>query len=240
LSPRFFVDAPLAANTTLALPGAVAHHATRVLRLCAGDAVTLFDGRGGEYAATIESVQRDGVVVTVGAFDAVEREAPSSVTLAQAVIAADPMDWALRKAVELGAAALVPIVAARSNLPRDGERVEKRLAHWRQIAIAACEQCGRNRIPPVAAPVALTEWIDAARDAALLVPNAPRSLARLAREAHLQAVLVGPEGGFTDAELGRADRRGIARVHVGPRILRAETAAAAALATIAAVAGDAA
>jgi 16S rRNA (uracil1498-N3)-methyltransferase len=142
-------------------------------------------------------------------------------------------------AVELGAAAIGPIVAARSNAS-GGARNDKRLAHWRQIAIAACEQCGRNRIPPVEAPLALAEWLSRAKAGVVLAPGASRSLAALARERAVDSVLVGPEGGFTDAELALADRNGVARAHLGARILRAETAAAAALATINAVAVDAA
>ncbi len=243
MSPRFFVEAPLAVGTTTELPAAVAHHAVRVLRLAAGDAITLFDGSGGEFAATIASLERDRVAVAIASFDAVEREATRAVALVQAVIAADSMDWAVRKAIELGAAGIVPVIAARSNLPRNGERVEKRLAHWRQIAIAACEQCGRNRIPPIDAPVPFAQWVEREVNGerrAVLAPDASRSLASVARESGVDAVVVGPEGGFTDAELALADRHGTVRVHLGPRILRAETAAAAALATIAAVAGDAA
>jgi 16S rRNA (uracil1498-N3)-methyltransferase len=193
VNPRFFVDAAIAADTTIALPAAVAHHATRVLRLVAGDSITLFDGSGGEFAATIASVDRDRVTIDVGAFDAVEREAPIAVTLAQAIIATDPMDWAVRKAIELGVAAIVPIIAARSNLTRSGERIDKRVAHWRQIAIAACEQCGRNRVPPIDAPAPLSQWLAHAskqQRIALLAPGAAGSLAAMARERGVDAVVV--------------------------------------------------
>jgi 16S rRNA (uracil1498-N3)-methyltransferase len=232
VNPRFFVDAPLAANSTLVLPSAVAHHATRVLRLQAGDAITLFDGTGGEHAATIAGIERDRVTVAIGSFDAIEREFPRAVTLVQAVIAADPMDWAVRKAVELGAAAIMPVITARTNAPR----ADTRLAHWRQIAVAACEQCGRNRIPPIAAPLALAHWLESHGDAhaAILAPGASRSLASVAHT--IEAVIVGPEGGFDESELALADRRGVVRTRLGPRILRAETAAVAALATIEGVA----
>jgi len=241
-APRFFVDVPLAAGATVTLPATVAHHASRVLRLGAGDAITLFDGTGGEYAGAIAAIDRDRVDVAIASFADVEREPPRPVTLVQAIIAADPMDWAIRKAVELGAARIAPVIAARSNVARGGDRLDKRLAHWRQIAVSACEQCGRNRVPPVDAPLPLELWLE--RDAhaqcrAMLAPGASRSLARVARESSVEAVIVGPEGGFTDAELALADRCGIVRAHLGPRTLRAETAAAAALATIAAVAGDA-
>jgi 16S rRNA (uracil1498-N3)-methyltransferase len=242
VNPRFFVAVPLSAGATVSLPAAVAHHATRVLRLAAGDAVTLFDGNGGEYEGAIARADRDRVDVAIAGFVDVEREAPRPVTLAQAIIATDPMDWAIRKAVELGAARIVPLVAARSNVARAGERLDKRLAHWRQIAVAACEQCGRNRVPAIDAPIPFADWLE--RDdpgcRAMLAPRASRSLANLARESSVDAVIVGPEGGFDAGELALADRCGVARVHLGPRTLRAETAAAAALATIAAIGGDAA
>jgi 16S rRNA (uracil1498-N3)-methyltransferase len=150
------------------------------------------------------------------------------------------MDWVVRKAVELGAAAIAPVIAARSNAP-GGSRAERRLAHWRSIAIAACEQCGRNRIPPIAQSQPLLQWLDACNGrepAAMLAPGAAHSLAALARERDLRYVVVGPEGGFTESELALADRHGIARAHLGSRTLRSETAAAAALATIEAVAGE--
>ena len=241
MSARFFVDVPLAAGVTLSLPHAVAHHAVRVLRLSRGDAITLFDGRGGEWRATIASVGRDRVDVDIGNHDDVERESGCRVTLVQAIVAADAMDWAVRKAVELGAAAIVPVVAARTNLPRSEGRLDKRLAHWRQIAVAACEQCGRNRIPTVDEPRPIAGWLEreAGADVAMLAPGATRSLAAVARQSAPRAIVVGPEGGFNDAELALADRRGVVSAHLGGRVLRSETAVAAALATIAAVAGDA-
>ncbi len=225
----------------MALPDAVAHHATRVLRLPASAKVTLFSGDGGEYSATLMRIDKRGAAVRIVSFDPVERESPLAPTLVLAVIAADAMDFAVRKAVELGVAAIVPVVAARSQ-GAGAEKAEKRLAHWRQIAIAACEQCGRNRIPPIAVALPLHEWL-AARDragakAAMLVPGASHSLAALASDPMLREVLVGPEGGFTDDEVDHALAAGVLPAHLGPRVLRAETAALAALATLDALRGD--
>jgi 16S rRNA (uracil1498-N3)-methyltransferase len=220
------------------LPDSVAHHATRVLRLAEGAAVTLFSGDGGEYAATLVRIDKRGATARIEAFDAVEREASLAPTLVMAVIATDPMDFAMRKAVELGAAAIVPVIAARSQ-GAGAQKADQRLAHWRQIAVAACEQCGRNRVPPVHAVLPLREWV-AARDpvgakAAMLVPGAVQSLAALAHDPALREVIVGPEGGFTDDEVANMLAAGLLPAHLGTRVLRAETAALAALATLNAV-----
>ncbi|MEO6928057.1 MAG: 16S rRNA (uracil(1498)-N(3))-methyltransferase [Casimicrobiaceae bacterium] len=239
-APRFCVaQIGLAEGAEVALPDAAAHHAARVLRLAVGDAVTLFDGRGGEYAALLLQVDKRGVRARIDHFDPVERETPHAPILAMSVIATDTMDIALRKAVELGVASIEPVAAARSQGSAGGERAIRRVAHWRQIAQAACEQCGRNRIPPVADIVGLDAWLaNVADGAVMLLPAAPRSLAALASERAPRALLVGPEGGFTAGEQQLGECRGVAIAHIGPRVLRAETAAIAALAIVAAVGGD--
>jgi 16S rRNA (uracil1498-N3)-methyltransferase len=243
LTPRIFVgdgETPVpGADQTLA--EAPARHVAQALRMRVGDRLALFTGAGGEYAATIAAIDRRGVIVRVERHDPIERESPAPVTLGQSVIAADMMDFTLRKAVELGVAAIVPVLCARSQrLP--AERAERRSAHWRQVVIAACEQCGRNRVPPVMPLAAFSDWIgsvDAAHVTAILVAEAERSLAGFLAAATPTTIIVGPEGGFTPAEIGRARERGATPVHVGARVLRAETAALVALATINALAGDA-
>jgi 16S rRNA (uracil1498-N3)-methyltransferase len=243
-APRFFVSTPLAhvaRGGEVALPGAVGHHAARVLRLSAGSRIVLFDGRGGEYVATLTRLDKRGAFASLDAHVAVERESPVAVTLAQGVLAADAMDYAVRKAVELGAAAIVPILGERSQRGAS-DRNERRRAHWQAIAIAACEQCGRNRVPPVASPVGLATFVEHALAGGIVAiadPEATRSLASLAASTPPAAVAIGPEGGFTQAELHDAKQRGASVVHLGPRVLRAETAAVAALAMLSAVAGDA-
>ena len=241
MAPRFFVgDLALAEGAEAELPQAAAHHATRVLRLATGDAITLFDGRGGEYVARLLHIDKRGARVGIGHFSAIERELGVAVTLAMSVIATDPMDIAVRKAVELGVARIEPVVAARSQGSAGGERSARRVEHWRQIAQAACEQCGRNRIPPVVDAVPLDDWLAAAGpDDAILAPQALQSLAQRAAAKVPRAILVGPEGGFTDHEIATAQQRGMAQVRMGTRVLRAETAALAALAIIGAIAGDA-
>jgi 16S rRNA (uracil1498-N3)-methyltransferase len=241
-APRIFIGDPLPHAPTgrdFELPQAAARHVALALRMRVGDALTLFDGTGGEFAASITRIDKRGVGAGLGRFDPVERESPHRVTLVQAVIANDPMDWAVRKAVELGVAAVQPVLAARSQGSARGEKTERRLAHWRGIAIAACDQCGRNRVPEVLAPVPLSDWLDSAAAAVapahpvlMLAPGAARSLATACAAGAPSAVIVGPEGGFTDAELALAERCGVERVGLGPQVLRAETAAVAALAIV--------
>src|SRR5437762_4846358 len=156
--PRFFLDAPLRAGTSVLLPEDSAHHAVHVLRVHAGDEVTLFNGRGGEYAARIASIQRLKVLVDVLAHRAIERESPLRVVLVQGVSAGERMDFTVRKSVELGVAEIQPVLAASSVARPKGERAAARQAHRQKIAIAACEQCGRNRIPTVHPMVAAADY----------------------------------------------------------------------------------
>ena len=238
-APRFHLapaQLTLAPHTVVALPDAVARHAVHALRLRDGDALVLFDGQGGEYDATLVVVGR-AVHAQVDAHRAIEREVAHPCTLVQAIVAADVMDGIVRKAVELGAAAVVPLVTERTQrVPR--ERVDRRVARWQQIAVAACEQCGRNRVPVVVEPLTLEAWLDATAvdQAVLLHPAAQESLARIAAQAAPGAVVIGPEGGFSAVELERVEQRGMRRARLGASVLRADTAAIAALATLNAVA----
>jgi 16S rRNA (uracil1498-N3)-methyltransferase len=241
-TPRYFVGldlSPSLAGQTIELTVAASHHAVRVARLAVGDALTLFSGAGGEYAATLVRVDRNGAAARVDAFDPVERESPLQVTLAQAVAANDAMDYAVRKAVELGVAAIQPLVTSRSAPLPDGERGERRLGHWRNIAIAACEQCGRNRIPPIASPLPLAAWLECWRGKGIvLVPGSTTSLAALPGVVAPVAVAIGPEGGFAERETAAARASGFDAVGLGPRVLRTETAAATTLAALQLLWGD--
>lgn len=243
-SPRFFVgeDAgELIEGHEFVLPNAAAHHATNVLRMRAGESLILFTGRGGEFAATIVAADRRGVKARVDAFLAVEREAAIPVTLVQSLAANDPMDIALRKAVELGAAAIQPIVTERSARWPDDERGARRLSRWRQLVVAACEQCGRNRVPPVLDATRWHDWLarrDPSNTGIVLSPTAERSFAQLPQPLKGVDLTVGPEGGFTDAEIALALAANVVPVRLGPRVVRTETAGAAALATIHALWGD--
>lgn len=241
--PRFYVGpdvAQLEANRVLRLPDTVTRHALQVLRLRDGDAIVLFDGRGGEFTGSLV-VSGRYADARVGAHAAIERERTVPVTLVQSLVAADVMDDIVRKAVELGVAAIVPVLAQRSQrAPAD--RLDRRVARWRQIAIAACEQCGRNRIPDVAEVVVLDDWMHGQADFAdvvVLDPLAERPLSALAA-AHGPAVLIiGPEGGLTGEEIRSARTQGAQTANLGARTLRADTAALAALAMLDAAIGDA-
>ena len=242
---RVFVDGPLAANGVARLPAQAAAHVTRVLRLRPGAALTLFDGRGGEFEAELLDSARGGAEVRVGAHRAVERESPLQVALLQGVARGDKMDWIVQKATELGASAVVPLATERSVVQLEAGRAERRAAHWQAVAIAACEQSGRNRLPRIGAPQSLAEACG--RDSGpsaprrwVLVPGAGRPLAAAAAGAGALEceLLVGPEGGLSEAELELALRCGFEAVSLGPRILRTETAGAVALALLQAVAGD--
>jgi len=241
-TPRIFVEAALAAGAQVALDAAQAHHAARVLRLAEGEPVVLFDGRGGEWRGRMAAIGKREVRVALEAHEAIERESPLPVTLVQALSAADRMDYTVQKAVELGAAAIETVVAEKSVARLAGERAKARAGHWRRIAIAACEQCGRNRIPPIAAPLPFANWMGRPRAEALKLLAAPGAGVSL-REALAGTpssivVAVGPEAGFSEPEEAAFAAAGYAPVHLGPRILRTETVAPALLAAINALSGD--
>lgn len=230
--PRVYCGEPLASGLALALPPGAARH-VQVLRLQPGDLLTVFDGRGGEYEAQVEQMGRSEVRVRVGAHHAIEREAPVAVHLALGMPANERMDWLVEKATELGAASLQPLVAQRSVLRLAGERAQKKLAHWQAIAVAACEQCGRNRVPEIRPVRPLADWLAAQARPGLVLSLAAgtRALARAAPGGEV-TLLSGPEGGLAPDEEQAAVGRGWTPVHLGPRILRSETAPLAALAVL--------
>lgn len=229
---RVYVDAALESGARLVLSGSAAGHLTRVLRLRPGATLTLFNGQGGEYAASIERVQKSKVTVAVGEHQPLERESPFPLTLAQGVSRGERMDLVVQKATELGAARLVPVLTERSIVRLDEERSDRKSSHWRAIAIAACEQCGRNRLPEVTLPARLAEFLRAspAEDTRLLLsPEATQRIEDVPRPQRGATVLIGPEGGLTAEEQQSALANGFVAVRLGPRVLRTETAAIAAL-----------
>jgi 16S rRNA (uracil1498-N3)-methyltransferase len=229
---RVYIDAALEPGALLALSGGAAGHLTRVLRLRPRAALTLFNGRGGEYAASIERVDGSEVTVAVGEHQPIERESPFPLTLAQGVSRGERMDLVVQKATELGVARLVPVLTERSVVRLDEEQSDRKSSHWRAIAIAACEQCGRNHLPEVTLPTQLREFLrQPAGDSVrlLLSPSATRRIDDVPRPARGVTVLIGPEGGLSDAEQEHALAAGFTAVNLGPRILRTETAAIASL-----------
>jgi 16S rRNA (uracil1498-N3)-methyltransferase len=243
-APRFFVPIALRATDAgqeHALPDAAAHHALRVLRLAVGDALTVFTGDGGEFAATLVRADKRHAWVRLDRFDAVDREAPLAITLVQGIAANDAMDYVVRKAVELGAAAIQPVVTARGARCPSDARGTKRLARWRLIAVAACALGGRNRVPQVRDVVALPAWLawrPAGRPGLILDPGAPACLPAWPAPDRAFDLVVGPEGGVTDDEVARGARAGLTPLRLGPRVLRTETASTAALAAIHTLWGD--
>ncbi|HZF14420.1 MAG TPA: 16S rRNA (uracil(1498)-N(3))-methyltransferase [Steroidobacteraceae bacterium] len=238
---RVYVESPLAGRRNCELQGDAANHIARVLRARAGDPLVLFDGRGGEYAATVESLRKDRVAVAIGGHSPLERESALPITLVQGISRAERMDLVLQKATELGVARIVPIQAERSVVRTDEQKAGRKAAHWRSIAIAACEQCGRNRLPAIDPPTMLAAWLCSrpAVDVALMLsPRADATLRSVARGARSIELLVGPEGGLAPDEEKAVRDAGFLSARLGPRILRTETAALAALAALQSEFGD--
>lgn len=242
--PRIYTPDPLNTGHSLALDAAAARH-VQVLRMQPGDVLTLFNGQGGEYSATVEQMGRSNVQVIVGEHSAIEREASRAVHLAIGMPANERMDWLIEKATELGAASIQPLMTERSVLRLTGERAEKKLQHWQAAAVAACEQCGRNRIPIIYSPVLYQKWLVAGIEYAqnainLGVSKAVLSLQGNALSAAQWAViqapqapllcLAGPEGGLSPQEESAAIAAGFSPITLGARTLRSETAPLAALA----------
>jgi 16S rRNA (uracil1498-N3)-methyltransferase len=240
-APRFYVDAALRAGGSCALPEDTAHHAIHVLRLQAGDAVAVFNGRGGEYAGRIASIQKLKIGVDLLEHLAIERESPLQVVLVQGVSSGERMEFTIRKAVELGVAEIAPVLAAGSVARPKGERAAARQGHWQKIAIAACEQCGRNRIPVVHPLVDAANYRPLHEEAVriLLSPASQLSFSAYVREKGKTFVLAaGPEAGFSEQEETVFVDAGFVPARLGARVLRTETAALAALAALNALRGD--
>jgi 16S rRNA (uracil1498-N3)-methyltransferase len=237
---RIYVEQQLVSGKGVGLPEQAGLHLTRVLRLDAGAAVTLFDGSGGEYAGTLE---RDGkkVWARVGAHDPVERESSLDITLLQGVARGERMDLIVQKATELGVQRIVPVLAERTVVKVDAKLRERKLEHWQAIAVSACEQCGRNRVPKVHPPVSLGDAVAALPAIAarcLLAADGREPLTNAVAGATAVVLLIGPEGGLADAERQYALANQFTACRLGPRILRTETAGLAALAAIQASCGD--
>lgn len=238
--PRFYCRAALSPGAHIELPEPVARHAVRVLRLPPGAPLVLFDGRGGEYPAHIERIERDCVIVALGAWREIERETPLAITLVQALQGGDKMDFTIQKAVELGVRHIVPVDSRRSVMRLAGERAAKRIAHWQGVVAAACEQCGRNQVPLVAPLEKLENWLARPAPGALrlmLMPTAEQTLASITPAAEVQ-LLIGAEGGLDPQEVLAAQQAGFQGVRLGPRVLRTETAGLAALAAMQTLWGD--
>lgn len=238
--PRFYCPQPFAIGAVVALPDHVAHH-IQVVRLSAGDNITLFNGEGGEYTATIATIEKKRATAEIKIFTPREVELPYAVTVAQALPEASKMDWIIEKAVELGVHSIQPLASQRCVVRLSAERAAKKMQHWQGVIVAASEQSGRNRLTALAEPVDFNQWVQQKNlhVRIMLSPRAEQSLSDWARHHPPQSValMIGPEGGFTDKEEDLAIAQGALMLSMGPRVLRTETAGLSALAALNAIWG---
>ena len=238
---RVYCAAPLAPGAEFDLPESAATHVARVLRLREGAIIVAFDGRGDDHRCEILAVRGDRVRVRVDERVAAVPESPLAVTLVQAVSRGERMDLTLQKATELGVTAIVPVLSARSVVRLDADQAARKLRHWQAVVASAAEQCGRSVLPSLCAPVDLERHLAAPAGAAVRLlphPGAVQPLARIDAPADGVELLVGPEGGFEDAEVANAVAAGYRTVSLGPRVLRTETAGMVAITLLQALAGD--
>jgi 16S rRNA (uracil1498-N3)-methyltransferase len=245
--PRFFIESTLAPYTTVTLPEAVTRH-IHVLRLAVGDDVCLFDGSGNEFRARLDAINKRDATVSVTDATQPDTEARYAITLAQGIAGGDKMDWLIEKAVELGVHAVAPLQTERGVVRLSGERAAKRVQHWQALVQAACEQCGRARVPTVAPVATLREWLATAKSVdaprVLLSPRGTQSLTQWAVQSRPRiesdgvVVLIGPEGGLSNDEEALAEAAGFLPLTLGRRILRTESAALVAMSALHAVLGE--
>ena len=238
--PRLFVPARLREGACVDLPGEVAEHLGRVLRLGPGADLILFNGEGGEWEATIEVLERGRVGVRVGSHRPADRESQLDLTLAQGISRGERMDYTLQKAVELGVSRIVPIASERSVVRLSAERGERRTEHWARVVQAASEQCGRTRVPRLLPVATMDEWLSGVVPGLKLLFIRREDACQLSGLAPDPSItlLIGPEGGFAAEEASAAERAGYQALRLGPRVLRTETAAVAALCALQTLWGD--
>ena len=248
--PRFYCAPPIPLSGSFDLPPDAAHHAARVLRLRVGDTVEIFDGMGNECHGVIADLSGKRVAVANLIPTDIRRESPLHVVLAQALSSSEKMDWVIQKATELGVTEIQPLATERSVARLSAERAAKRLEHWQQVAISACEQCGRNVLPKIHAPLDIMVWLQQTKTMPdkmpdtkyiakyILLPEGAATLHDQARPHGKAVLLVGAEGGFSQTETTTALRCGFASIRLGARVMRTETAAIAGLAVLQTLWGD--
>jgi len=237
--PRIYSSRPLQSGLELALEEGAARHVSRVLRMRAGDELVLFDGSGGEYPAVITSVARSAVTARADEFVAREAESPLGIHLGIGLSRGERLELVVQKATELGVAAITPLFTGRAGVRIDGDRLQRKGEHLRQVAISACEQCGRNRLPAVQDPTSLAHWLGETRaDRRFVLHHRAEPLPAQTTAPTRVALLIGPEGGLTDGEIEQAQQAGYQPLSLGPRVLRTETAPLAAIAILQARWGD--
>jgi len=243
MSPtRLYIDQDLQADADLELRGDRARYIGRVLRLQPEDELLVFNGKGGEYPAVIRSISKHTVGLTLGKHDDNGLESPLSIHLLQGISRGERMDFVMQKATELGVTRITPLITEYSVVRLDSKRASKRATHWRGIVASASEQCGRNRLPDIDEPIPFRNWLGENTESSscrlLLQPGAAESLSSIDSKETTVTLLIGPEGGFSDAEYELGGATGFQAVSLGPRVLRTETAAVAALTALQVLAGD--
>ena len=246
--PRVYLDQALHSGAELALDKAAAHYLVSVLRLRTDDALIVFNGNGGEYTATLQSATNKQATIAVGSHSPGVKPSPLQLTLAIGLSRGERMDWVIQKAVELGVNEVIPLFTERCEVKLKGERALKKLGHWQQIAISACEQSQRNDVPTIKPAQPLVEFLAACAPSPnsdlklILDPRAEQSLSRIlldkSSSTNTIVLLSGPEGGFSDGEIKQAQQKGVISAGLGPRVLRTETAPLAALSIVQALLGD--
>lgn len=238
---RIYQDLPLLVGETVDLDEKASHHLLRVLRVQPGDQVVLFNGQGGQYLTEITALSKRNVTVLIKSHALQDNESSLPLILAQGIAKGEKMDFILQKSVELGVKEIYPLITERCNVHLDAERQAKRLERWQAVIISACEQCGRNRLPIIHAPLSISDWLAQHKGAQgiLLSPRAPHGLStlKLLRQKPL-SLLIGPEGGLSDQEEAKALRQGFVAAKMGPRVLRTETATVSALSILQYSQGD--
>jgi 16S rRNA (uracil1498-N3)-methyltransferase len=238
---RIFQAIPLSSHATVELDSQGSHHLARVLRAKIGDAVTVFNGEGGEYQGNIVRIDKKTVALQLTEFLTRDSESPLQLILAQGISRGEKMDYTIQKAVELGVSKIIPLLTERCNVKLDEERRQKRFQHWQSIVISACEQSGRNKIPEIVIPQIFSTWLATveAEHCFVLAPTAEQTLKEYSVQKNAQVVLlIGPEGGLSQLEIAQSAQHGFSPLMLGPRILRTETAAVAALAALQCCFGD--
>lgn len=237
--PRIHTGQVLQAESSFDLEPGPSQHLARALRMQVGDALILFDGRGGEYPATISALGKKQVSITTGAHSDREVESPIAIHLGIAISRGDRMDWVVQKATELGVSAITPLLTERTEVKLKGERADKKIAHWQQVATSACEQCGRNRIPELNPLATVAAWLPGCdQDVRLVLHHRATTETTEPPSPHSAALLIGPEGGLSESEIALAESNGFRSLQMGPRVLRTETAPLAAITLLQARWGD--
>lgn len=239
MTTRIYYNAILIPESNIFLSSTASHHVTAVLRMRVGDSLIVFNGIDGEYLAEITEIKKNKVTVYIKQFQAIERESPLQIHLAQGIARGEKMDFIIQKATELGVAKITPLFTEFSNVKLPADRLAKKIEHWRAVAISACEQSGRNQIPEIAEPQKLTTWLPQAQEGLKIIlnPEAGKNTKDLSRTT-AATLLIGPEGGLNEQEVAAAQQNNFIPVKLGPRILRTETAGLAMIAILQALWGD--